>query len=71
MANGNIGHIMFNNYNFRNIKLDGSYQTGLINGLASIADPNIKLQEQENTISKENSMMPPSTWSTCNLLCSA
>lgn len=35
---------MFNNYNFRNIKLDGSYQNGLINGLASIADPNIKLQ---------------------------
>ena len=44
MANGNIGHIMFNKYNFRNIKLDGSYNKGLINGLASIADPNIKLQ---------------------------
>ena len=36
MANGNIGHIMFNKYNFRNIKLDGSYNKGLINGLASI-----------------------------------
>ena len=44
IAKGNIGHFMFNKYNFRNIMLNGSYNKGLINGLASIADPNIKLQ---------------------------
>lgn len=44
IAKGNIGHFTFNKYNFRNIMLNGSYNKGLINGLASIADPNIKLQ---------------------------
>ena len=44
VANGEIPLFDFNNYRFRNIRLDGSYNKGLIDGLASIADPNINLQ---------------------------
>lgn len=44
MAKGEIPLFDFNNYRFRNIRLDGSYNKGLIDGLASIADPNINLQ---------------------------
>ena len=44
VAKGEIPQFDFNNYRFRNIRLDGSYNKGLIDGLASIADPNINLQ---------------------------
>lgn len=44
VAKGEIPLFDFNNYRFCNIRLDGSYNKGLINGLASIADPNINLQ---------------------------
>ncbi len=44
VAKGEIPLFDFNNYRFCNIKLDGSYNKGLIDGLASIADPNINLQ---------------------------
>ena len=44
VAKGEIPLFDFNNYRFSNIRLDGSYNKGLINGLASIADPNINLQ---------------------------
>ena len=44
LAKGEIPLFDFNNYRFCNIRLDGSYNKGLINGLASIADPNINLQ---------------------------
>ena len=44
VAKGEIPLFDFNNYRFRNIRLDGSYNKGLIDGLASIADPNINLQ---------------------------
>ena len=44
VAKGEIPQFDFNNYRFRNIRLDGSYNQGLIDGLASIADPNINLQ---------------------------
>ena len=44
VAKGEIPLLDFNNYRFCNIRLDGSYNKGLINGLASIADPNINLQ---------------------------
>ena len=44
VAKGEIPLFDFNNYRFRNIRLDGSYNKGLIDGLASIADPNITLQ---------------------------
>ena len=44
VAKGEIPRFDFNNYRFRNIRLDGSYNKGLIDGLASIADPNINLQ---------------------------
>ena len=44
VAKGEIPLFDFNNYRFCNIRLDGSYNKGLIDGLASIADPNITLQ---------------------------
>ena len=44
VAKGEIPLFDFNNYRFCNIRLDGSYNKGLIDGLASIADPNINLQ---------------------------
>ena len=44
VAKGEIPLFDFNNYRFSNIRLDGSYNKGLIDGLASIADPNINLQ---------------------------
>ena len=44
VAKGEIPQFDFNNYRFSNIRLDGSYNKGLIDGLASIADPNINLQ---------------------------
>ena len=44
VAKGEIPRFDFNNYRFSNIRLDGSYNKGLIDGLASIADPNINLQ---------------------------
>ena len=47
-ARGSIPRFDFNNYSFRNIQLDGSYNNGLIDGLASIADPNINLQVKGN-----------------------
>ena len=44
VAKGEIPQFDFNNYRFSNIRLNGSYNKGLIDGLASIADPNINLQ---------------------------
>ena len=44
VAKGEIPLFDFNNYRFSNIRLDGSYNKGLVDGLASIADPNINLQ---------------------------
>ncbi len=44
VAKGEIPQFDFNNYRFSNIRLDGSYNKRLIDGLASIADPNINLQ---------------------------
>lgn len=44
VAKGEIPLFDFNNYRFSNIRVDGSYNKGLIDGLASIADPNINLQ---------------------------
>ena len=44
VAKGEIPLFDFNNYRFSNIRLDGSYNKGIIDGLASIADPNINLQ---------------------------
>ena len=43
-AKGNILRFDFNKYSFRNIQLDGSYNKGLVEGLASIADPNANLK---------------------------
>lgn len=43
-AKGSIPRFDFNKYNYRNIKVDGSYNQGLLDGLATIADPNIDLQ---------------------------
>ena len=45
-AKGNISRFDFNKYSYRNITLDGSFQNGLVKGLASIADPNINLSLQ-------------------------
>ena len=44
LAKGSIPRLNFNKYNYRNIKIDGSYNQGLLEGLAAIADPNIDLQ---------------------------
>ncbi len=43
-AKGTIPRLDFNNYQYRNIELDGNYREGLVAGLASIADPNINVQ---------------------------
>lgn len=43
-AKGTVQRFDFNKYCFRNIQLDGNYRQGLIEGLASIADPNAKLK---------------------------
>ncbi len=40
-AKGEINRFDFNNYSFKNIKLDGNYNQGIIKGLASINDPNV------------------------------
>ena len=42
-AKGNIPRFDFGNYNYRNIKIDGSYNHGLVAGTASIADPNANI----------------------------
>lgn len=43
-AKGTIPLFDFNNYRFKNILLDGSYNQGIVEGLASIADPNVQLK---------------------------
>ena len=45
-AKGSIPRFDFNKYSYRNIQIDGSYNKGLIDGLASITDPNINLRAQ-------------------------
>lgn len=43
-AKGSIPRFDFNKYSYRNIQIDGSYNRGLLEGLASIADPNANIQ---------------------------
>ncbi len=43
-AQGSIPRFDFNKYSYRNITIDGSYNQGLLKGLASIADPNATIQ---------------------------
>ena len=43
-AKGSIPRFDFNKYSYRNIQIDGSYKQGLVEGLASIADPNANIQ---------------------------
>ena len=43
-AKGSIPRFDFNSYSYRNIKIDGSYNQGLVAGLASIADPNVDIR---------------------------
>lgn len=47
-AEGSIESLGFNGYNYRNIKVDGSYEEGTILGKASIDDPNIAFQAEGN-----------------------
>ena len=43
-AKGSVPRFDYNKYSYRNIKIDGSFNQGLINGIASIADPNIDVK---------------------------
>lgn len=43
VAKGNISRFDYNKYSFRNIKIDGSYTPTGIKGLASINDPNMRV----------------------------
>ena len=43
VAKGNISRFDSNKYSFRNIKIDGSYTPAGIKGLASINDPNMRV----------------------------
>lgn len=43
IAKGNISRFDYNKYSFRNIKIDGSYTPVGIKGLASINDPNMRV----------------------------
>ena len=47
-AKGEISRFDFNKYSFKNIKLDGNYNHGLIKGLASINDPNVAFRINGN-----------------------
>ncbi len=42
-AKGVVNRFDFNQYSYRNIQLDGSFNQGILKGLASIDDPNISL----------------------------
>lgn len=42
-AKGKVDRFDFNQYSYRNISLDGSFDHGFIKGIASINDPNIQL----------------------------
>ena len=44
MPKGSIPRFDFNKYSYRNIQIDGSYNRGFLEGLASIADPNTNIQ---------------------------
>lgn len=43
-AKGSINRIDYNGYPFRNIYLDGTYNKGMASGMASINDPNAKIE---------------------------
>ena len=42
-AEGRIGRLDYNDYAYRNIEINGTYRNGLIDGQASLDDPNAKL----------------------------
>jgi hypothetical protein len=47
---GNIRQVEFNNYNYQNIVAKGNLKNKIFNGLVSINDPNVKIDELNGTI---------------------
>lgn len=64
-AKGSIPRFDFNKYSYRNIQIDGSYNRGLLEGLASIADPNANIQVEGLTPSRTSSMQLLPMYSIC------
>lgn len=54
VAKGEISRFDYNKYSFRNISLDGQYNHGIVKGLASIDDPNIRVDIEGNYAMKGN-----------------
>ena len=54
-VNGNIASLFYNGYEYKNIKLDGTFQNGGFNGNGSLNDNNIslKLDGKFNTVQKK------------------
>ena len=48
--NGNLRNIEYDGYNYQNISLNGSFKKKFFNGLASIDDPNLKIDKLTGTI---------------------
>ncbi len=48
VAKGEISRFDYNKYSFRNISPDGQYNHGIVKGLASIDDPNIRVDIEGN-----------------------
>ncbi len=48
--NGNVRNVEYDGYNYQNIILNGSFKKKLFNGLASINDPNLKIDNLTGTI---------------------
>ena len=42
-ANGNISHIFYNGYLYKDIKINGKYQNRILDGFFNIDDPNVKI----------------------------
>ena len=42
-ANGNISHIFYNGYLYKDIKINGKYQNSILDGFFNIDDPNVKI----------------------------
>ena len=57
-AKGDISHIDYNGYPFKNIYLDGIYNKGMASGVASINDPNAKINiSGKALLSKKNPVL--------------
>jgi hypothetical protein len=42
-ANGNISHVFYNGYLYKDIKINGKYQNSILDGFFNIDDPNVKI----------------------------